>query len=183
MFLGQSVSSDEEAMTMALVLARQAAELGEVPVGALIVQYGKVIGEGFNRPITGLDPSAHAEMEAIRCASREIGNYRLPDACLYVTLEPCTMCFGAMTHSRISRLVYGATEPKAGVIVSAIQMPLQPFFNHYFEVEGGVLAQECSQILSDFFAQRRAAKKRLKAASSASKGSEDKELQAKKSGS
>lgn len=162
MFLGQPVATDEEAMHMALELAQKAADLGEVPVGALVVQHGHVIGEGYNCSITSLDPSAHAEMQAIRCAAKTIGNYRLSEACLYVTLEPCTMCFGAMTHSRIERLVYGAIEPKAGVIESAIQLPQQAYFNHYFDVQGGMLAQECGQLLSDFFAQRRAAKKRLK---------------------
>lgn len=163
MFIGRLVESDEEAMSLALQLAEHAASLGEVPVGAVLVQAGRVIGEGFNQPITALDPSAHAEMVAIRTASQEIGNYRLSGATLYVTLEPCTMCFGAMVHGRIDRLVYGAEEPKAGVIASALRLPEQPFFNHYFEVQNGVLAQQCGQILSDFFAQRRAAKKRLKA--------------------
>ena len=190
MLTGRSVESDEEAMALALSLAQQAAELGEVPVGAIVVQDGRVIGEGYNQPITSFDPSAHAEMVAIRSATAEIGNYRLSNATLYVTLEPCTMCFGAMTHGRIARLVYGATEPKAGVIVSAIQLPRQPFFNHYFDVQGGVLAQECGQILSDFFARRRAAKKRLKAAAKAAQAQElqaqeveEQELEAKKGGS
>merc|ERR1711879_583939 len=104
MFIGRLVESDEEAMSLALQLAEHAASLGEVPVGAVLVQAGRVIGEGFNQPITALDPSAHAEMVAIRTASQEIGNYRLSGATLYVTLEPCTICFGAMVHGRIDRL-------------------------------------------------------------------------------
>lgn len=162
MFIGRLIESDEEAMTLALSLAQQAAALNEVPVGAVVVQNGVVVGEGFNRPITNHDPSAHAEMEAIRSAAQTLENYRLVDATLYVTLEPCTMCFGAMTHSRIRRLVYGATEPKAGVIASAIQLPQQPFFNHYFEIQAGILAEECGQILSAFFARRRLEKKNAK---------------------
>ncbi len=150
-------------MAMAMELARVAGELGEVPVGALVVREGVVIGEGYNQPITTLDPTAHAEMVAIRDATRRIGNYRLTGATLYVTLEPCTMCFGALVHSRISRLVYGADEPKAGAIVSALTLPESAVFNHVFEREGGVLAGPCGAMLSDFFALRRAAKKRLKA--------------------
>jgi len=162
--LGCEVENDEQAMGLALELARQAAAVGEVPVGAVVVCQGKVVGTGSNGPITRLEPSAHAEMLAIRQAAQQIGNYRLSGCTLYVTLEPCTMCFGAIIHSRVERLVYGATEPKAGVIESAIELPKQPYFNHTLQIEGGVLAAECGQVLSDFFAARRAAKKRLKQA-------------------
>ncbi len=170
---GQTVDNDNEAMQLALKLAQQAAAAGEVPVGALVVLDGKVIGSGFNQPITTLDPSAHAEMVAIREAARNIGNYRLSGATLYVTVEPCTMCTGLLIHSRIARLVYGTTEPKAGAIDSAIRLPQQPFYNHIMDIQGGVLAAECAQVMSDFFAARREAKKKLKRLSpAADKGKE-----------
>lgn len=149
-------------MQAALEQAQLAFEAGEVPVGAVVVLNGAIIGSGYNQPITSLDPSAHAEMVALRDAARNIGNYRLTGATLYVTVEPCTMCSGLLVHSRIQRLVYGTTEPKAGAVESAIELLDQPFFNHTIERSGGVLAQECSAIMSEFFAQRRAAKKRLK---------------------
>lgn len=161
-WLGQTIENDGEGMTLALVLAQQAFAAGEVPVGAVVVLDGKVIGAGFNQPITSLDPSAHAEMVAIRQAAQTIGNYRLPGATLYVTVEPCTMCTGLLIHSRIARLVYGATEPKAGAVESALQLPQQPFYNHVMQIQGGVMAAECAQIMSDFFAMRREAKKKLK---------------------
>ena len=159
---GKEVHSDEEGMQLALRLAQQASDAGEVPVGAVVTLDGRVIGAGFNQPITALDPSAHAEMVAIRDAARNIGNYRLTGATLYVTVEPCTMCTGLLIHSRIARLVYGATEPKAGAIESAICLPQQPFYNHVMEIQGGVLAAECAQLMSDFFALRREARKKLK---------------------
>lgn len=159
--LGQSVGHDEEGMRLALEQAQCAYEAGEVPVGAVVVSAGVVIGVGFNQPITTLDPSAHAEMVAIRAAAQQVGNYRLPGATLYVTVEPCTMCTGLLIHSRIERLVYGASEPKAGAIISALQLPQQPFFNHHMQVTGGVMADECAALMSSFFAMRRAAKKRL----------------------
>lgn len=158
----QIIESDEQGMTLALTLAQQAFAAGEVPVGAVVVLDGRVIGTGFNQPITTLDPSAHAEMVAIRQAAKTIGNYRLPGAVLYVTVEPCTMCTGLLIHSRIGRLVYGAAEPKAGAVESALQLPQQPFYNHVMQIQGGVMAQECAQIMSDFFAMRRDAKKKLK---------------------
>ncbi|WP_370694161.1 tRNA adenosine(34) deaminase TadA [Oceanobacter sp. 1_MG-2023] len=157
------IRSDEEAMTLALALAQTAADDGEVPVGAVVVLNGQVIGRGRNRQITDLDPSAHAEMLAIREAAATIGNYRLSGACLYVTLEPCTMCYGLLVHSRIERLVYGASEPKSGAVHSAIPLAANPVFNHTFQIESGVMAAECGQMLSAFFAARRAARKRLKA--------------------
>lgn len=162
--LGQQVETDQQAMELALQLAQQAAEAGEVPVGAVVVYEQRIVGTGCNGPITRLDPSAHAEMLAIREAAQTLRNYRLSGCTLYVTLEPCTMCFGAIIHGRVERLVYGATEPKAGVIESAIELPKQPYFNHTLVIEKGVLAEQCGAVLSEFFAARRAAKKRLKQA-------------------
>lgn len=153
---------DEYFMRLALAQARLAYEQAEVPVGAVVVQDGKVIGAGFNQPISGHDPSAHAEMLAIRQAALQVQNYRLVDCTLYVTLEPCTMCTGLLIHSRIKRLVYGASEPKAGAIVSAVQLPQQDFYNHKLLITEGVLAGECAHIMSDFFAMRRAQKKATK---------------------
>ena len=149
-------------MQQALAQAQLAFAAGEVPVGAVVVLDGEVIGRGYNQSITSLDPSAHAEMVALRDAAKTIGNYRLSGATLYVTVEPCSMCSGLLVHSRIQRLVYGTTEPKAGAVESAIQLLDQPFLNHTIERRGGVLAEACSAIMSEFFAQRRAAKKRLK---------------------
>ena len=142
-------------MAEALALAEAGAALGEVPVGALLVQDGEVIGRGFNCPISTRDPSAHAEMVAIRAAAARLDNYRLPGSTLYVTLEPCSMCAGLIVHSRIARVVYGTTEPKAGVAVSRGQFFQQDFLNHRVLVEGGVLAEACSSLLSDFFKARR----------------------------
>ncbi|MGE4405810.1 tRNA adenosine(34) deaminase TadA [Pseudomonas sp.] len=146
---------DERFMREALALAAQGAALGEVPVGAVLVQDGQVIGRGYNCPISRHDPSAHAEMVAIREAALSLENYRLPGSTLYVTLEPCSMCAGLIVHSRIRRVVYGATEPKAGVVVSRGQFFAQEFLNHRVLVEGGVLAQECGATLSEFFRLRR----------------------------
>ena len=149
-------SRDQEFMRLALELAAQGAAIGEVPVGAVLVQHGQVIGQGFNRPITDSDPSAHAEMVAIRAAAKAASNYRLPGSTLYVTLEPCSMCAGLIVHSRIARVVYGALEPKAGVVQSQGQFFSQGFLNHRVLFEGGVLGEACGQILSEFFKARRA---------------------------
>lgn len=149
-------SRDQVFMQMALDLAAQGAALGEVPVGAVLVQHGEVIGRGFNCPISGSDPSAHAEMVAIRAAAQAASNYRLPGSTLYVTLEPCSMCAGLIVHSRIARVVYGALEPKAGVVQSQGQFFTQGFLNHRVLFEGGVLAEECGRILTEFFKARRA---------------------------
>ena len=149
-------SRDQEFMRLALELAAQGAARGEVPVGAVLVQHGQVIGRGFNCPISGSDPSAHAEMVAIRAAAQAASNYRLPGSTLYVTLEPCSMCAGLIVHSRIARVVYGALEPKAGVVQSQGQFFTQAFLNHRVVFEGGVLAEECGTILSEFFKARRA---------------------------
>lgn len=142
-------------MREALAQAALGAQRGEVPVGAVLVQDGEVIGRGFNCPISTSDPSAHAEMVAIRAAAGALHNYRLPGSTLYVTLEPCSMCAGLIVHSRIMRVVYGTTEPKAGVAVSRGQFFEQAFLNHRVLIEGGLLAQECGEMLSAFFKARR----------------------------
>ena len=142
-------------MRLALAEAQCAAERGEVPVGAVLVRDGEVIGRGFNQPISSQDPSAHAEMVAIRQAATAVQNYRLPGTTLYVTLEPCTMCSGLLIHSRIGRLVYGAQEPRSGAVVSRSQGLDQAWMNHRMQVEGGVLAQESSELLTRFFRERR----------------------------
>ena len=148
--------SDEDFMHAALELARQAAQAGEVPVGAVVVKNGEIIGRGCNGPIGRHDPSAHAEMLALRDAALHEGNYRLVDCDLYVTLEPCLMCVGAMFHARIRRVVYGASDPKTGVAGSVMNLFEEQRLNHHAEVQGGVLADECGSILSQFFAARRA---------------------------
>ena len=146
-------------MNRALALAAMAAKAGEVPVGAVVVLDGREIGAGFNAPITGCDPTAHAEIQALRSAAGRVGNYRLPGATLYVTLEPCTMCVGAIVHSRISRLVYGATEPKAGAVESTRQTLQDEHLNWQVATTGGVLAPQCSDIIQRFFADRREARR------------------------
>jgi len=148
-------SHDERFMREALALAAEGALRGEVPVGAVLVQEGEVIGRGFNCPISTSDPSAHAEMVAIRAAAQAIANYRLPGSTLYVTLEPCAMCAGLIVHSRVQRVVFGASEPRAGMAVSRGQFFDQGFLNHRVLVEGGVLAEECGEVLRAFFKARR----------------------------
>ncbi len=148
-------SQDQRFMGEALALAAQGAALGEVPVGALLVRDGEVIGSGFNCPISRHDPSAHAEMVAIRAAAEAVQNYRLPGSTLYVTLEPCSMCAGLIVHARIQRVVFGAAEPRAGVALSRGQFFAQDFLNHRVLVEGGVLAEECGAVLKAFFKARR----------------------------
>lgn len=143
-------------MKRALNLASLARQADEVPVGAVVVLDSREIGAGFNAPIVGCDPTAHAEIRAIRDAASRVGNYRLAGATLYVTLEPCTMCVGAIVHSRISRVVYGATEPKAGAVVSARQSFEEDHLNWQVEAKGGVMAEECSAMISEFFSARRA---------------------------
>ncbi len=146
---------DERWMREALVLAQMAAAAGEVPVGALVLQQGRVIGRGFNQPVDTHDPTAHAEVLALRDAARTLGNYRLPGCTLVVTLEPCAMCAGAIQHARIERLVFGARDPKTGACGSVIDLFDEPRLNHHTRVTGGVLASECGQRLSTFFADRR----------------------------
>ena len=149
-------------MKEALALARLGAAVGEVPVGAIVIHEGKIIGRGYNSPIGRNDPCAHAEILALRDAASKVENYRLVDCDLYVTLEPCGMCAGALVHSRIRRLVYGAFEPKAGVVASRDQVFEKDYLNHCVEVSGGVLADECSIMLSEFFRNRRKKKKEEK---------------------
>jgi len=142
-------------MWRALELADKAAALDEVPVGALVVRDNALLGEGWNQVISAADPSAHAEVVALRAAARHVGNYRLSGATLYVTLEPCTMCCGAMVHARIERLVFAATEPKSGVVCSRARMLDEPWFNHHVEWAGGVLAEESTARLQAFFKAKR----------------------------
>ena len=160
--MSEATPEDERWMNRALQLAGEAAAKGEVPVGAVVVLDGKEIGAGFNAPISGCDPTAHAEIRALRDAAARVGNYRLPDATLYVTLEPCTMCVGAIVHGRISRLVYGASEPKAGAIESARRTLEEPHLNWDVTAVGGVLSDRCSQVISEFFSRRRAEIRRLR---------------------
>ena len=142
-------------MHRALELAHRAAALGEVPVGAVVVQGGQVLGEGWNQPIRASDPTAHAEIIALRAAAARIGNYRLVDSTLYVTLEPCPMCAGAMVHARVARVVYGAADPRAGAAGTAFDLLRSPVLNHQAEVTGGILVEECGTLLRDFFRARR----------------------------
>ncbi len=147
--------SDEEFMQAALSEARKAGSRGEVPVGAVVVKGGRIIGRGFNQPISSHDPSAHAEIMALRDAAQNLSNYRLVDCTLYVSFEPCTMCVGAIFHARIGRVVYGASEYKTGAAGSIVDLFSEPRLNFHARIEGGVLAQECGQLVSEFFAQRR----------------------------
>lgn len=150
-----TAADHERWMQRALELADRAAAIDEVPVGALVVRDNQVLGEGWNQVISARDPSAHAEIVALRAAATQVSNYRLSGATLYVTLEPCTMCAGAMIHARIERLVFAAAEPKAGVVCSRSQLLDEPWFNHRVEWEGGVLAEASSARLQDFFKARR----------------------------
>ncbi|WP_188691873.1 tRNA adenosine(34) deaminase TadA [Bowmanella pacifica] len=154
--------NDEMWMAQAIELAKQAWQEGEIPVGAILVKDEQIIGQGWNRPISSHDPSAHAEMLAIRDAGQKIGNYRLLGATLYVTLEPCSMCAGLLVHSRIQRLVYGASDLKTGACGSVMDLVRHPQLNHQLEVTGGVLAEPCGELLSEFFRWRRAQKKAFK---------------------
>ncbi|MDR0378867.1 MAG: tRNA adenosine(34) deaminase TadA [Candidatus Accumulibacter sp.] len=150
--------SDEFFMREALSQACSAACRGEVPVGAVVVCQGQVVGRGFNSPIGDSDPTAHAEIIALRDAARQRENYRLPDCELFVTLEPCVMCAGAILHARIARVVYGARDPKTGAHGSVVDLFAVERLNHHTEIVGGVLAEECARLLSGFFAARRAGK-------------------------
>ena len=146
---------DSGFMGLALDLARQAGAAGEVPVGALIVSEGEILGRGFNQPIGRHDPTAHAEVMALRDAAAHLGNYRLPGCTLYVTLEPCAMCAGAIMHARIARVVFGASDPKTGACGSVIDLFAESRLNHHCTVAGGLMAAECGSLLSGFFAARR----------------------------
>ena len=151
----ETVAQDERFMHEALALAWEAQAAGEVPVGAVVVRHGIVIGRGYNHPINADDPTAHAEIVAMREAAQTIGNYRLLESTLYVTLEPCAMCAGAMVHARIRRLVYGAVDPKTGACGSVFDLVRADVLNHQLEVAGGVLDTECGDLLRDFFRERR----------------------------
>jgi tRNA(adenine34) deaminase len=148
--------TDTDFMRLALELARQAEQAGEVPVGAVVVKNGAVVGRGSNAPISQHDPSAHAEMLALRDAARNLGNYRLVGCELFVTLEPCVMCVGAIFHARIARVVFGASDLKTGAAGSVVNLFNTAQLNHHARIEGGVLGEECSAVLSHFFAARRA---------------------------
>jgi tRNA(adenine34) deaminase len=147
--------SDDEFMRQAIAHAEKALAAGEVPVGAIVVVDGATIGAGFNQPISSSDPTAHAEIVALRAAAVRVGNYRLTGSTLYVTVEPCLMCVGAMVHARVQRLVYGATEPKAGALVSMTRAHELPGLNHRLDVTGGVLEEQCREMMQAFFRSRR----------------------------
>ena len=148
-------ANDQRFMREALDLARQAAALDEVPVGAVLVVDGEIVGRGFNQPISRHDPTAHAEIMALRHAADQLDNYRLPGSTLYVTLEPCVMCTGAIMHARVGRVVFGARDPKTGAAGSVVDLYAEDRLNHHADIEGGVLAEECGALLSGFFAARR----------------------------
>src|SRR5712691_9925682 len=149
------MSSDEAFMRRALELAQLAQEQGEVPVGCVVVLKERILGEGWNRPISAADPTAHAEIQALRAAASDLRNYRLTGATLYVTLEPCVMCVGAMFYARIGRVVFGASDPKTGAAGSVVDLFKNEKLNHQAQIQGGVLAGECGALLSRFFASRR----------------------------
>lgn len=153
---------DAKFMTCALALAQRAYDLGEVPVGAVLVKGEKIIGEGWNQPITTHDATAHAEIVAIRNAAQQQQNYRLPSTTLYVTVEPCTMCVGAVVHARVERLVFGTIEPKAGAVTSRLQLLAEDHWNHNIVVQSGVLAKESAELIKAFFKMRREQKREFK---------------------
>lgn len=151
---------DQVFMQRALELAGVAAQAGEVPVGAVLVREGAVVGEGYNQPISGCDPTAHAEIVALRAAATGCGNYRLPGTTLYVTIEPCTMCVGALIHARVERVVFGAPEPKAGALVSNLRLAEARHWNHHLAIEGGLCADAAMALMQQFFRERRAQARR-----------------------
>jgi tRNA(adenine34) deaminase len=147
--------TDEDAMRLALAEAERARSLGEVPIGAIVVVEGRVVGAACNRPISSNDPTAHAEIGALREAARAVGNYRLTGGTLYVTVEPCLMCVGAMVHARIGLVVFGAAEPKSGALISTVRAHESPGLNHHLEILGGVLEDECRAVIQEFFKAKR----------------------------
>ncbi|WP_369177153.1 tRNA adenosine(34) deaminase TadA [Candidatus Thiodubiliella endoseptemdiera] len=149
------ITTDKEWMTLAIQQAKLAEKIDEVPVGAVLVQDGQLIAQAHNQPIKNNDPTAHAEIQLLRQAGKKLGNYRLPNTTLYVSLEPCTMCLGAMIHARVSRIVFGAYDEKTGVCGSCQDLSKSDCFNHTIEVEGGILADECRDLLQQFFKHRR----------------------------
>ncbi|WP_126461722.1 tRNA adenosine(34) deaminase TadA [Sulfuritortus calidifontis] len=157
-----SATDDIRFMREALAQAQIAWQAGEVPVGAVVVKDGEIVGRGYNCPISTTDPTAHAEVRALRDAAGRLDNYRLSHCTLYVTLEPCMMCTGAMFHARVARIVYGANDPKTGVAGSVLNLYEEPRLNHHAEIVGGVLAEECGALLSTFFAERRQAQSKGK---------------------
>ncbi len=159
------VSAHDEFMGDAIEQARLARDAGEVPIGAVLVMGGKVVGRGYNRPISGIDPTAHAEIVAIRDAAARLGNYRLTGSTLYVTIEPCLMCAGAFVHARVGTVVFGALEPRTGALVSTVQAAELPGHNHRVAVVGGVRSDECRALMQEFFRQRRGSKAAAVAAS------------------
>jgi tRNA(adenine34) deaminase len=152
----RQAQQDMDFMRRALELGQRAGEAGEVPVGAVLVVDGAVLGEGHNQPISSCDPTAHAEIQALRAAAQRAGNYRLPGSVLYVTLEPCVMCAGALMHARVARVVFGAADPKTGGCGSVLNLFAEARLNHHTEVDGGVLAEECGELVRVFFSARRA---------------------------
>lgn len=153
--MNPALDDDIRFMRAALGQAEVAGAAGEVPVGAVVVLAGEIVGAGYNQPISAHDPSAHAEIMALRDAARRLGNYRLPGSTLYVTLEPCAMCSGAIMHARVARVVFGARDPKTGAVGSVLNLFTEDRLNHHARVVGGVLAEECGALLSGFFAGRR----------------------------
>ena len=149
------LQQDRRFMRRALDLAQNARQAGEVPVGAVLTVDGAVIGEGYNHPISSRDPTAHAEVQALRDAAQRLGNYRLPGSVLYVTLEPCAMCSGALMHARVARVVYGASDPKSGACGGVVNLFAEARLNHHAQVQGGLLAEECGALMRAFFASRR----------------------------
>ena len=159
MLIGSGASiSNEELMRAALTEARKAMASNEVPIGAVIAVGGEIVAAGFNQPISTVDPTAHAEIRALRAAARKIGNYRLTGATLCVTVEPCAMCVGAMVHARIGALVYGAAEPKTGAVSSTMKLIDDPSWNHRIVVMAGVMADECRELIQEFFREKRKGK-------------------------
>ncbi len=146
---------DNKWMAIAIEQAKKASQLGEVPVGAVLILNDKLVAQAHNQPISTNDPTAHAEIQLLRIAGMELKNYRLPNSTLYVTLEPCAMCLGAMIHARVSRVVFGAYDEKTGVCGSCADLSNSPYFNHSLDITGGVLAEDCKNLLQDFFIQKR----------------------------